>query len=136
HHADDPCRGQPAGPPRHSDAAAESTAGGRATGGAGCDGLRAVSVALAAAHLLAVLYRPPARQLRRRHGNTAGVWIAGLPDNPARRGPTAVSDARPRRITGTRHPLAGAPGPADDGAGLGGGAAGRHADRNLVHLAP
>ena len=136
--ADDPCRGQPAGPSRQQpDAAAESTAGGRAAGGAGCDGVLAVPVALAAAHLLAVLYRPPARQLCRRHGGATGIRIAGVPDHPARRGSTAVPGTCQQRISAAAPaiPWRVAAAPADDSAGIDGGAAGRHAHRNLIHLA-
>ena len=122
---------------RHSDAAAQPAAGHPAPGGAGRHRLLAVPVALAAAHLLAVLHRPQTRQLRRRCGGAAGLRGAGLPDQPARRGPAALPGTAGIRTDNSRPgpAVAVAVAPADDGNGFSDRVAGRHADRDLVHLA-
>ena len=112
--------------------AAQPAAGHRAVRVTRGDGLLAVPVALAAADLLAVLHRTLTRQLPRGRRRAAGVRRAGLADHPLRRGPAAVpraGDGRPRGPAA--HPVA----QADDRAGLGGRAARRGADRDLVHLA-
>ena len=56
------------------------------------DGVLAVSVALAAADLLAVLHRARARELRRGRRRAAGVRRAGVSDHQVRREPAALSE--------------------------------------------
>ncbi|CKS88081.1 Uncharacterised protein [Mycobacterium tuberculosis] len=139
HDADDPCRSQPAGPSRYPRpaATAQSPASHRSVGGAGRDGLFLVSVALAAAHLLALLHRAPARQLCRRRGSPAGIRVAGIPDHPACRRPITLSGTRRREIAGggPADSLAAAAASANDRAGICGGTAWRRSYRDLVHVA-
>ena len=101
HGADDPGGGQPAGRSPHprQDAAAQPGAGAGPAGDARLDGLLAVSVALAAADLLAGVDRPQPCQFRGGRRNSAGVGRPGVPDDAVRRGTAALpgpGGAQPR----------------------------------------
>ncbi len=69
---------------------AQPAAGRGPAGDAGVDGLLAVSVALAAADLLAGLHRRGARRPARRRRDPGGLRRAGLPDDAVRRGAAAL----------------------------------------------
>ena len=100
HGADDPGGGQPAGRSTHprQDAAAQPGAGAGPAGDARLDGLLAVSVALAAADLLAGVDRPQPRQLRGGRRDSAGVGRAGVSDDAVRRGTAALPGPGARNL--------------------------------------
>ncbi len=125
-------------PRRRRRVAAAQPADGDATAGTTRrDGLLAVSVALAAADLLARLHRPRARQRRRGHRGAAGLRRAGVSDQPLHRRTAAATQIRStplaRRTVGGA--LADPAAPPDDGARIGRRVDGRDADRDGIHLA-
>ena len=127
-------RGQPHGRPCDAwpTALSQSGAGDRATGRAGLDGVLALSVALAAADLLARLHRGFARHGAGRRDHFADLRLAGLSDHAFRRGATARATYR---CHGTGQGMAAAVAPADHRRGDGRRAARSGADRHILQLA-